>query len=1109
MPNIYDNIERKFEEGLNQALEVSYKADFCVGYFNLRGWKKISSNIDKWKGEDKNKCRLLIGMQQTENETLRQYFSLDQEQQIDRKTAFRIRKELATDFKKQLTIGFPTNQDEKGLRILVNQLKTKKLIVKLFLRHPIHAKLYLVYREDKINPIIGYLGSSNLTTSGLSNNGELNIDILDIDTSQKLSKWFQNKWEDTFCVDISKELIEIIEESWAGEKLISPYYIYLKMAYHLSREARAGLNEFKIPRIFEKELLEFQQKAVLISAHHLNKRGGVIIGDVVGLGKTITATALAKIFEDDFGMETLIICPKNLTEMWESYAHKYQLRAKIFSISRVLTKSFTKMKRYRVVIIDESHNLRNRESKRFRAIQEYLHLNESKVIMLSATPYNKTFLDLSNQLRLFISVDDDLGISPENYIAEIGGKIEFESRFPHHYRSLPAFEKSTNIDDWRELMRLFLVRRTRSFIKNNYAKTDETNNRKYLLFSNGDKSYFPDRIPKRIDFEMSEHNPDDQYAKLYSPQVVESVNNMKLARYGIGNYINEKAKLTPTSDELLIIENLTKAGKRLIGFSRTNLFKRLESSGFSFLLSAYRMLLRNYIFIYAIENKLPIPIGSQEANTLDNFTDELDWENGTNDEKVLKITTDLKELSVLSEKIYEELSHNQYKKFKWIRTELFRRSFKKHLNDDSNAIIQIIKRAENWKPENDRQLNALEKLITKQHPNEKILIFTQFSDTAKYLHSQLLKRNLKDVVCVTGSNENPTEFAHRFSPISNEKPNIKNTKDEIRILISTDVLSEGQNLQDAHIILNYDLPWALIRLIQRVGRVDRIGQKSNRILSYFFFPEEGIENIINLRQKLDQRLEENAEVVGSDERFFENQTDTLIENLYHEKSGILDEDEDGEVDLASYAFQIWKNAIDKNPKLKNIIPELSNVSYSTKKSENLKDGVLVYTKTAENNDVLSWVDKKREIITQSQMNILKAASCEPNTKPVERLENHHELVKEGVEIAHILEKEVGGTLGKKNSAKYRVYMRISEYCEKYPIFASTELKNAIDDIYKFPLKEIARETLNRQLKAGINDEELSDLLVLLREDEKLCNIGKQKNNNREPQIICSLGIRGE
>ncbi len=162
--------------------------------------------------------------------------------------------------------------------------------------------------------------------AGLSKQGELNVDVLDHDACGKLARWFEERWDDRWCVDISDELVEIIEESWARDDLIPPYHIYLKMAYHLSQEARAGLSEFRIPRDFGNKLFEFQVAAVKIAAHHLNKRGGVLIGDVVGLGKTLMATAVARIFEDDHGLETLIICPKNLVPMWEDYVHEYRLR---------------------------------------------------------------------------------------------------------------------------------------------------------------------------------------------------------------------------------------------------------------------------------------------------------------------------------------------------------------------------------------------------------------------------------------------------------------------------------------------------------------------------------------------------------------------------------------------------------------------------------------------------------------------------------------------------------------------------------------------------------------------------------------------------------------
>src|SRR5204863_2671888 len=146
--------------------------------------------------------------------------------------------------------------------------------------------------------------------------------------------------------------------------------------------------------------------------------------------------------------------------------------------------------------------------------------------------------------------------------------------------------------------------------------------------------------------------------------------------------------------------------------------------------------------------------------------------------------------------------------------------------------------------------------------------------------------------------------------------------DEIRVLLATDVLSEGQNLQDGSVIVNYDLPWAIIRLVQRAGRVDRIGQKSEQILCYSFLPAEGVERIIRLRARVRQRLQENAEVVGTDEAFFEDdRNDQSIRDLFTEKAGILDGDADTEVDLGSQAYQIWKNAIDRDPSLQKTITE--------------------------------------------------------------------------------------------------------------------------------------------------------------------------------------------
>ena len=1123
MPRIFDNIDQRLLPALQETLNLSDRSDFCVGYFNLRGWKQLDSYIERWAGGEGNCCRLLVGMQRAPQEELRDALGvMKQHGEIDAQTVTKLKKKLAGEFKEQLAIGIPTNVDEAGLRRLAAQIKANKVRVKLFLRHPLHAKLYLLFRQDPISPIVGYLGSSNLTFAGLSQQGELNVDVLDHDACLKLSKWFEDRWNDNRCLDISDELVQIIEESWARAELIPPYHIYIKMAYHLSQEARAGLSEFKIPKEFGDTLFDFQTAAVKIAAHHLNKRNGVIIGDVVGLGKTLMATAVAKIFEDDHGLETLILCPKNLVKMWDDYVYKYRMHAKVLSISRAI-QELPNLKRYRLVLLDESHNLRNRDGKRYRIIQEYIQTNDSKLIMLSATPYNKTYLDLSNQLRLFIPDDQDLGTRPEKLIKEIG-ETEFIRKHQCAVRSLAAFEKSVYADDWRDLMRLYLVRRTRSFIVNNYAETDPSTGRKFLTFSDGRRSYFPDRVPKTITFDIDEKDPSDQYARLYDSRVIDTINHLTLPRYGLGNYIESSPHNPPTQAEATSLQGLSRAGKRLMGFCRTNLFKRLESSGQAFIQSIERHILRNFVFLHAIDEGLSLPIGTQGAEFLDSrYTDadedigatvelfeeeEGEEENGKEDLKALRTESDFKRRA---KEVYAGYLAKHKKRFKWLRADLFVEAMAKDLKADADALFKVLEQCGEWKPSKDGKLQSLLNLLTKKFPKEKVLIFTQFADTVNYIASQLEDKGVAKFGGVTGDSSNPTAMAWRFSPVSNDKRAEITPSDELRILIATDILSEGQNLQDCAIVVNYDLPWAIIRLIQRVGRVDRIGQHSEKIFCYSFLPADGVERIIKLRARVRQRLQENAEVVGTDEAFFEDdRNDQKILDLYHEKAGILDADDDTEVDLASYAYQIWKNAITEKPELQKLIPEMPPVVYSTKEvdaSGKKPEGALVYLRTPEGNDALAWIDKKGAMVTESQLAVLKAAECTPDVPPLPRLDNHHELVEKAVKLVIEEEKVVGGQLGRPSGARFRTYERLKRYADdvKGTLFDTEELKNAIDEIYRYPLRQSATDALNRQLRSGISDDDLARLVVALRDEGRLCQIHEEEEAT-EPRIICSLGL---
>jgi superfamily II DNA or RNA helicase len=1165
MSSIYDNIKQPILPELQHYLKQAYRADFCVGYFNLRGWRQIDADVEKFEGGEGQACRLLVGMYRLPKEELRQALAIGVEpERIDQGQAIRLQTLMAQEFRQQLTYGAPSAADEEGLQRLRSQLLTHKLQVKLFLRYPLHAKLYLIYRHDRATPIISYVGSSNLTLSGLRFQGELNVEVVDRDDTSKLEQWFEERWNDRFCLDISEQLAEIIDESWAGRSL-EPYFVYLKMAYHLSQEARDGLSQYRAPANFG--LLPFQEAAVQIAAHHVNKRNGVIIGDVVGLGKTLVGTAIAHLCEEDYGTSTLIICPKNLEKMWQDYVDRYGLRGKVVPISRVIEELPNVPARFRLVLIDESHNLRNKEGKRYQAIKDYIEQSGSRCILLTATPYNKTYLDLSAQLQLFLRPDADLGIKPEAYIRSIGGEMQFRRRHSTiPVRSLLAFEQSPEPEDWQQLMSRYMVRRTRSFIKNTYAKKEvksekekgKSEERFYLEFADGRRSYFPIRRPRTVRFTMAE--PSDPYARLYSDRVVDIINALNLPRYGLGNYVDqgkskkvkvkseEEEKLLPfafsllplTEEERKILENLSHAGQRLMGFCRTNLFKRLESSGAAFLQSLERHILRNYVYLHAIAHDLPLPIGTQDAALLDevgNDEDE-DWVEGKSEKEKGKSEDDNDDFlpfdlsPVTSENLlpfdsllltYQQraaeiyrLYRDQYpRRFKWIRANLFRPELQQHLQQDAIALIGILQLAGKWNPSSDAKLAALVALLQEQHPTDKVLIFTQFADTARYLAKALADQGIQQVGLATGQSADPTALAWRFSPISNEKT--IPASEQLRVLVATDVLSEGQNLQDCAIILNYDLPWAIIRLIQRAGRVDRIGQQADEILCYSFLPAEGVERLINLRGRLRDRLKENQEVVGTDEAFFEDeQAREMLLNLYNERSGVLDEAEEGEVDLTSEALQIWQSAIDANPALKGIIEKLPDVVYSTREHEPTEtdpEGVLLYLRTDSGTDALAWVDKDGNSVTQSQMRILRMARCSIDTPPLPRHPQHHELVTRGAELIAEQTKTVAGTLGNKRSAAARTYDRLMAYTqhirETTPLLArGTEWENlerAIEEINQHPLKQSAIAHLNREFKAGISDKQLAKLVTFLWEHDALCVINPEERRDGA-QIICSMGL---
>ena len=1114
---IFDNIDEKFEDGLKAILSNVgvMRADFCVGYFNLRGWRQVAADVQNLSGcnvvEKDAKgvptpvhraCRLLIGMYRPQSDVIQEMYAIEK-QHVDSETAQKWRKRVASDFRRQLTLGVPTSADEEGLKILRQQLVDGKVCVKLHLRHPLHAKLYLAYRpEDTSNPIMSIMGSSNLTFGGMTRNGELNAEFGDYHDNQKYAKWFNVRWDDTYSFDITKDLIEVLDASWASVNGPTPYEVYLKVMYHLSREARSGVSEYHLPAPFDKELFDFQKTAVKLAVRHLEKRGGAMIGDVVGLGKTITACAVAKFYEETLGASTLVLCPPNLREMWGGYAAKYDLKMGIRSIAEKFDPR--KERFFKLVIIDESHNLRNSEGQRYAMIKDLLTYQGNKVLLLTATPYNKDFSDLANQLKLFVDPDLDLGIRPELQIAAEGGEMGFALHYGGDVpmSSIRAFEKSFFSDDWRDLMKLYLVRRTRTFIKSHYAKVDEETGRKYLEMRDGTRNYFPERLPKTIKFHTS---PGDMFERLYCKQMIDWMKELSLPRYGLQKYINPESGKDASPKEKQLLDNLSRAGRRMMGFCRSGFFKRMDSSGVAFLMSLYRHAVRNAMYLYAIKNKLDLPVRAADADVGDGMLEDED----ASGETILKVTTEPSEYAQAGKNAYEALVASAPSSVKWISPAFFKRSLASALNADNKIIMEMIEHCGEWKPSEDEKLYALESLVSKKHKDEKLLVFTQYSDTARYLAEQLKARGVAHVVQVDGSSENIVGEVNKFSPVSNHMPSMP-LESQTRILIATDTLSEGQNLQDAHIVVNYDLPWAIIRLIQRAGRVDRIGQKSAEVYCYSFFPQEGINEIIGLKDRLNERINENAEAVGSDEVFFEGNKQNL-EDIFNEKAGILDEADDGEVDLASQAYQVWESATKDNPALKTKIQNMADVVYSTKSAEEYPTGVITYARTKSDNDVLVWLNADGGVESQSPTKIFKALACSDKTPKLQPLPYHHDLVAKALSSIKNEQAVAVGMLGSKSSTKYRIFAILQNRLKEnmMPLFEQN-LKAAADQIYSYPMKETAKNALGKMLQKHLPVDDIIQAVLEFHKDGELCVVPEDSDASPlSARIICSMGLSTE
>ncbi len=1085
MTRIFDNIALDLGSHLQQTLQISDRMDVAVGYFNLRGWSLFDALVREKAdgGKPGPVVRILIGMVMTgpQQEVLDDLqFGLEGTSQFDAdaNTARERKAQLLEQLRIQLMRGLPTASDRASLRSLRDFLGAGAVEIKVFTRRPLHGKAYVCHREDLNNPITAFVGSSNLTAPGLAHNLELNVDVVDISGAADLAQWFENRWEDKFSRTVTADVLDLLDESWARREPRSPYEVFLKVCYDLSRDVREGLAEYSVPSEIANQLLEYQATAVRTLARRLMTKRGTMLGDVVGLGKTLTAIAVALMLRDEHGYMPLVVCPKNLTGMWEEHFEAYDLHGRVvpYSMAHALLPT---LRRYAFVIVDESHTLRNDARRDYTAIRDYIRANDSKTLLLTATPYNIRFRDVANQLALYIDEDDDLGIAPTHALAQdkkLSDKVDGKTT------TLAAFRRSEDPDDWKRLMSEHLVRRTRTFIKNNYAHADHEG-RSYLEFSDGQRFRFPHRLPKPVNHSFG---PNDPAAVMASDVTLDTINHLHLPRYELGKYLSAKAALT--DEERHFAEDLARGRGHVAGFVRTTFYKRLSSCGYSFTLSLQRHIARNELFVYAIDHGLQIPTGTildvNLADDDDPTADDLDVAERLGDDPARR---------------YEALEAAAPAGVSWVRPGLFTPELRQHLTEDTEALRRLLDSYGRWEPAVDSKLAALVTLVRETHPGDKVLVFTEYKDTADYIGRALADAGITAVGVATGDSENPTALAHRFSPRSNALPGQSSLEiaDELRVLIATDVLSEGQNLQDAHVVVNYDLPWAIIRLIQRAGRVDRIGQQAEQVLLYSFF-HESVDTVLSLRRRISARLTANAEAFGSDEYFFGSDDEVkTITDLYN--GTLEDQDAVEDVDASSLAYQRWHQAQEADPVLTARVAALPDMidATRTRRFTDPDDAVICYVRTESGTDGFGAATPAGQMRLLTGHEVLRLFEATPEEHGLDQRADHDELIAllvRGPLVTPVL------AAGRLRGVRRTLWQRLGTTLQNH----SADTQAALDELFQHPLIGEAERRLKRAIRSGATDDDLATRITALHRGQRLVVAGRM---GKDPiRIVSSMGV---
>ena len=890
IPYVIDNQSNHLADVLCEILagHGGKSLDIATAYFNVRGFALLQQGL-----QGLGSFRLLLGDEPQDGESVG----------LRPKAASRLLQELnAAPF------------DESTLRVvedLIVFLRRDVVSVRAYQQGFLHAKAYIFYGDlpvggaDRFQPVAAIVGSSNFTGAGLTTNKELNLSHKTALTEEEmlrigpapvdgreemelrrelmsgvgaqaiaeLDQWFRERWEESR--DFRDELIELLDASKFGQLEYTPYQVYMKALFEYFKDD-LGTTE-ATPGKSAVELSEFQEDAVKKARRILTRYDGVLVGDSVGLGKTWIGKKLLEDYAYHLRQRALVICPASLRQMWTDELRDATIAGAIVSQEELGQAGFDTgpVDDADVILIDESHNFRNRTTQRYENLERIISANggrgrdgnRKKLILLTATPINNTIFDLYNQLTLITGGD-------RSYFsgAGIGDLYRF---FLNARRNVADHETGVALFN---LLEEVVIRRTRSFVRKTYPEA----------MIRGELISWPERRLKTVRYDL-----ESTYSGIYD-KVVEAVEGLHLAPYQLETY----KKAGVERDEF-------EQGREeaLAGIFRSRYLKRFESSVDAFRITVRRALEFTKTFeSYLLDGKLLDSASFQKAMRYIAREDE-------DDESAPASRADEMDASDEAKEAVESLDTLDTQQYDL-------RRLHEDLQHDVDSLGELWRLVGGITRDQDAKLQTLKQLLSTNLKGQKVIVFTYYRDTARYLYRELGSDRGEDFRKEAGEpsirrmdgGASPAErsrLIRAFAPQSNSRPDLVGSNSEVDILISTDVLSEGQNLQDCGVLVNYDLHWNPTRMVQRAGRIDRIGSKHRQLWVHNMFPEEGLERLLGLVESLSRKITDidrtgflDASVLG--EMVHPRNFNTLRRIM--DEDGAVIEEQEQFIELASNEF---------------------------------------------------------------------------------------------------------------------------------------------------------------------------------------------------------------